>query len=65
MDTKNLKRGQEQSGIVATRDGEKIRYDYQPYQGSLFTCLASSLEDAREKRDKALTLRDIYGNEPF
>ena len=33
---------------------EKVQYDYRHTDGELFSCVANSLEEAREKRNKWL-----------
>ena len=39
-----------------------VQYDYRHTTGKLFSCVAKSLKEAREKRNKWLILN--YGNEP-
>lgn len=36
------------------RNEERVQYDYRHTNGRLFSCVAKSLEDARERRDKWL-----------
>lgn len=35
--------------------GWRIQYDYRHTDGKLFSCIAKTIEQAREKRDKWLT----------
>lgn len=34
--------------------GTRVQYDYRTPQGKLFSCIAKSLDEARQKRDKWL-----------
>ena len=41
--------------VVRRRDGgERVQYDYRTLEGKLFSCVAKTLEIARERRDKWL-----------
>jgi hypothetical protein len=35
----------------------RIQYDYRDHNGKLFSCIAKTLEEARERRDKWLAAR--------
>jgi len=54
----NLQNGQEQWENFSFRSNkrgshkERIQYDYRTDNGKLFSCIAKSLEEARQKRDK-------------
>lgn len=58
LDPKNCKNGQEQweefLSRVTARYEEKIlvQYDYRNSNGKLFSCIARTLEEARQKRNK-------------
>lgn len=53
MDAKNLKPGKEQYEEYYSEVSRKnlVQYDYRSFDGSLFSCVAPSLEKARERRD--------------
>ena len=33
---------------------QKVQYDFRNYNGELFSCVANTLEEARQKRDETL-----------
>ena len=33
---------------------QKVQYDFRNYNGELFSCIANTLEEARQKRDETL-----------
>ena len=39
---------------IGRKTYDKIQYDYRHIDGKLFSCVANSLEEAREKKDKWL-----------
>jgi hypothetical protein len=63
LDPKNLTPGHEQHEIFnapgrMSRPGpERCQYDYRDFDGELFSCVAVSLEAAREKRERWLAGR--------
>lgn len=50
--------GQENYEFFTVRNGRKrlnrVQYDYRHTDGELFSCVARSLEDARERKDEWL-----------
>jgi hypothetical protein len=63
LDPKNLTPGHEQHetftapGRMGKPGPERCQYDYRRHDGELFSCVAASLEAAREKREDWLTRR--------
>lgn len=44
-------RGEERYEVYHSSAGERVQYDYRTRNGSLFSCVAKTLKDARRKRD--------------
>lgn len=40
-------------------EGARIQYDYRSTSGKLFSCVAKTLKDARERRDKWLEIQGV------
>lgn len=58
LDPRNISAGQEQfeefypRGQKPTEFNKRVQYDYRHTNGKLFSTIAVSLEEARERRDK-------------
>jgi len=45
-------KGGESYEFFDTRHGQRIQYDYRTWDGELFSCVAETMKEARQKRDK-------------
>lgn len=52
LDPKNLKPGEDQYEYFERNKKEYVQYDYRHYNGDLFSCVASGLDQAYRERDK-------------
>lgn len=50
-------KGQEQIENFSTRGSTYIQYDYRAEDGALFSCVATSKKEARQRRDEWLQKR--------
>jgi hypothetical protein len=54
----DLRPGEEHYDSFVTCGSEWLHYDYRHHSGELFSCVAKSLTQAREKRDAWLKRRE-------
>ena len=63
LDPKTLQNGNEQfESFIARISGkrsDRVQYDYRAKNGKLFSCVAISLESARQRRDKWLQQNNL------
>lgn len=67
MDASNLKPGKEQSEYFYSDVMKKnlLQYDYRAFDGSLFSCVAPNIENARAHRDDWAISGDVLGRAPI
>lgn len=73
LDPKNIKPGEEQFEEFEPnshragpfKNKSYVQYDYRTNDGVLFSCVAPTLEQCREKRDKWYLQRQLDQDNPF